>query len=490
LAITTESLTAHDLYNRLLVHEPSEAALADSARFLEDQLDAVSAEACNMPDNPAQLTAWLDRHYADVGEQFAAYRAARRAGAPREYFSTRSHALYFLRGVAPTKLVDGAWLYGLTRRWHDDRYYGLIKTYLEELGDGKPEDNHVAMYRQLLAEHGCEQITGLQDAHYMQGAIQLALAYNAHRFLPEVIGFNLGYEQLPLHLLITAYELDELGIDPYYFTVHVTIDNAGTGHARRALDSVTSTLPVVGNAGDFYARMRRGFQLNDLGMGTVDVIRSFDLEAELIRILRAKSVHGRHAHADYCRVGGRTVNEWLTQPQDIGLFLQKLEEAGWIRRHADPRQSRFWRLVHGERAEMFGVFSPYELQVMHDWIAGDVVQQFSAYDGDASGAGRATALAGARAMPRGRRYRSRLAGASDAGAFDTAAAQPRDENGDDFDAELRLLRHNVARAGSKEDAMELLADMIGPATHHTPAGLMATRMYTRMLQQRAGWPVA
>src|SRR5690606_26656101 len=149
-----------------------------------------------------------------------------------------------------------------------------------------PEDNHVVMYRQLLAEHGCEQIDGLHDSHYTQGAIQLALAYSAARFLPEVIGFNLGYEQLPLHLLITAYELDELGIDPYYFTVHVTVDNAGTGHARRALDSVIGTMPRVGDAAEFYSRMRRGYQLNDLGMSTVDVIRSFNLEGEFVRILR------------------------------------------------------------------------------------------------------------------------------------------------------------------------------------------------------------
>ena len=28
-------------------------------------------------------------------------------------------ALYFLHNVAATKLVDGAWLYGLISRWHE-----------------------------------------------------------------------------------------------------------------------------------------------------------------------------------------------------------------------------------------------------------------------------------------------------------------------------------------------------------------------------------
>jgi hypothetical protein len=65
---------------------------------------------------------------------------------------------------------------------------------------------------------------------------------NAEKFLPEVIGFNLGYEQLPLHLLITAYELKELHIDPYYFTLHITVDNADSGHAKQAVDAVFSAM--------------------------------------------------------------------------------------------------------------------------------------------------------------------------------------------------------------------------------------------------------
>ena len=88
------------------------------------------------------------------------------------------------------------------------------------------------------------QRAGLEDDHYLQGALQLALGVCADEFLPEVIGFNLGYEQLPLHLLITAYELSELGIDPYYFTLHVTIDNASSGHACKAAQSVLNLLPL------------------------------------------------------------------------------------------------------------------------------------------------------------------------------------------------------------------------------------------------------
>ena len=106
--------------------------------------------------------------------------------------------------MAPTKLVDGAWLYGLLAHWRNARFPDLVRTYVEELGEGAPDKNHVLLYRGLLARYGLDPLDNLPDALYRQGLVQLALGCNAEIFLPEVIGFNLAYEQLPLHLLITA----------------------------------------------------------------------------------------------------------------------------------------------------------------------------------------------------------------------------------------------------------------------------------------------
>nr|MBF0685368.1 iron-containing redox enzyme family protein [Pseudomonas sp.] len=252
------SFAVRDLYHAMYVHEPADDALDESRAFLRARLDDVAGMASDLPDSPHALHAWMNEHHATVGHKYAAYLEARKAGGPLQYFSSRAHALYFLRNVAPTKMVDGSWLYGLVHQWQDDRFHGLIKTYLEELGEGRPQDNHVVMYRHLLTSQGCEHWDDLDDELYMQGALQLSLAHNAAHFLPELIGFNLGYEQLPLHLLITAYELNELGIDPYYFTVHITVDNAGTGHARKAIDSVLSAMPMTGNRDAFYQRLKAG----------------------------------------------------------------------------------------------------------------------------------------------------------------------------------------------------------------------------------------
>jgi len=453
-----EAGPAREIYDALNVHEPGDEALAAGANYLRERLEEAGRLACDLPPALDGLAAWMERRHDEVGGQYLAYLQARKAGAPRRYFSCRAHALYFLQGVAPTKMVDGAWLYGLLPRWRDERFRGLIRTYLEELGEGRAHANHVAMYRKLLAVSGCEHGSPAGDGHYVQGAIQLCLAYGCRDFLPEVVGFNLGYEQLPLHLLITTYELAELGLDSYYFQVHLTVDNAGTGHARKAVEAVRAACPAMGGSQDYYQRVRRGYLLNELGLGTVSVIQSFDLQAEIERILRDKSRHGRHMHSDYCKVAGRTVNDWLSEPGGMADFLQALQRQGWIKRHADPSESRFWRLLQGERAEMFGVFSRYELQVIHDWIAGER-------------AGEPAARA-AQAVPL--RLRARLAG----GSSTVVGAEP---GADEQDEDVRLLKRNAMEAATVQDAMALLAGMMAPAVHYTPAGMMATRMFARLM---------
>ena len=88
-------------------------------------------------------------------------------------------------------------------------------------------------------------------------------------------------------------------------------------------------------------------------------------------MLERKRTFGQHMHSDYCRFEGKTVNQWLAQPGQAGAFLKAMEDKGWINRHQDPADSRFWQLIEGAGAAMFGVFSGYERQVLHDWIAGD-----------------------------------------------------------------------------------------------------------------------
>ncbi|MEB3898677.1 iron-containing redox enzyme family protein [Pseudomonas putida] len=340
----------------------------DSARWLAEQLDRADTLPDDLPTSPAQLDDWSARHAAKVARDHAAYLQARRKGAPRRYFANRAQALWFLQQVAPTKAVDGAWLQGLLPQWPDPRYHGLIRTYLEELGDGDPRCNHVLIYQRLLSRLGCLEPLPLAPERYLQGAVQLALGQNTEAFLPEVIGYNLGYEQPPLHLLITTYELAELGIDGHYFQLHVTIDNAASGHAHKAIQALRQLWPADDGEG-FYQRVRRGYRLNDLGTDTPRLIASFDLEGELLAALERKRAFGQMMHSDHCRLQGRTVNDWLSETDAMPGFLKALQSQGWVRRGEDPARSRLWKLIEGPAAAMFGVFSAYEKQLWHDWIA-------------------------------------------------------------------------------------------------------------------------
>ena len=456
-----------ELYRALMSQQRPDAASV--AAFLQEQLAAAASMPVDLPEDFSTLEQWSRDHVAAVGEAYRAYLDARKGGEPRRYFPTRSHALHFIRGVAPTKLVDGAWLFGILGKWEDPSSRGLIRTYLEELGDGVPGQNHVVLYQKLLAANDCEGTESLSDDHYLQGAIQLALAYGADAFLPEIIGYNLGYEQLPLHLLICGYELNELGIDPYYFTLHVTIDNADNGHAQKAIAAISQFAPALGDRDAFARRVRAGYRLNELGASTLSVIADFNLESALVDILVGKSDFGKNMHSDYCRVGGRSVNDWLSKPDDIPLFLSAMEDAGWIKRGEPAANSRFWQLLQGPRAEMFGVFNAYELQVLEDWIAAP-----------STGQGRTPRIVPHRAQMR---MLDRLAQEEQRPqAAIRGLIRHHPQAGDVSEAsELRLLEERIGAMSSKAAAMHELQAWMAPHQHFTPLGLMATRMYARLL---------
>jgi hypothetical protein len=457
------------LYERLAAGRMNASLRQDASNYLRLQISSQSALGGDLPNSPDELEDWMRESSVRATAAYANYLEERKSGAPRRYFTNRAHALYFLRAVAPTKLVDGAWLYGLLAHHRNPRLSDLVRTYVEELGEGVADKNHVVLYRQLLTRYGMDDMGRLPDSFYVQGLIQLALACNAGDFLPEIIGFNLGYEQLPLHLLITAYELNELGIDPYYFTLHVTVDNPDTGHAKRAVQAVLDNLPRIGDVGDFWRRVRAGFELSHAGIGSCEVIDDFDIEHEVIRIFSQKGGAGHGAHSDYCLVGGRNVNDWLAKPEDIPAFLWALRSAGWIKQGQPVGESRFWQLLQGTRAEMFGVFSSYELQVIHDWIRG--------VGASADGLAFSDEVTQSELRRPSFRVAARLAAARRLRP-EESSAKP-----DLLDSDLQTLTTQLPLLSGDEQTALLLQAM-SPSQHWTPAGLLATQLFCQRTLRR------
>jgi hypothetical protein len=230
----------------------------------------------------------------------------------------------------------------------------------------------------------------------------------------------------------------------------------------RACKAVLETLPRIGDASRYWQRIRAGARLADAGQGTTAVIEGFDIEAEVVRILSHKSGSGHGAHSDYCQVAGRKVNDWLSQPQQIPGFLSALQQAGWIKLGQPVEQSRFWGLLQGERAEMFGVFSSYELQVIHDWIRGEASSDGQAFAGHEAPAGRTRCPTF--------RAQARLAAAR-------GQAAPLAGEGDELlDPDLQALCEQLPTLAD-EQQMQLLMQAMSPAQHWTPAGLHATKLF-------------
>jgi hypothetical protein len=122
-----------------------------------------------------------------------------------------------------------------------------------------------------------------------------------------------------------------------------------------------------------------------------------------------------------------------------------------------------------ERAEMFGVFSGYEQQVLRDWIMTTP---------DAASSQRAARVLSHRARQRTLDSLNQHAGRT---GYPERGLIRRRTGAPVGDADLHELEERVAAAPGKTEAMSMLARLMSPSVHHTAIGLMATRMYSRLL---------
>ncbi|KAI5809317.1 ATPase-like protein [Pyronema omphalodes] len=319
--------------------------------------------------------------------RFQEYLDRRKKGGEREMFKDRSYAKYWIRQAAPVKYVDGSWLGGIhrvTTRKEDRRWTKIAWQILsEELGDGDLEKNHVRVYEKLIETMGGgykgdeKEFVGAghRDARIWTAAVaQLAISLESEEFLPEVLGFNMAYEALPYHILVTNYELKELSIDPYYFLLHIVIDNNDSGHSamgREAVVGLINSAPDEATAEALWRRVQAGFLLAE-GLPTTPTPHSQNT-LKLLEIFDRKAVTAKPMHiACPAKIGGKngkTITEWLDPEKyhdHCHDFLVALAESRWVV-PGDPEESRLYQeLQWGGR--MFGAFTNDEVAVLSAWI--------------------------------------------------------------------------------------------------------------------------
>ena len=355
-----------------------------------------------------KLASFIHNEHNDVVQGWEQYLARRKSGYLPEMFKNREEAKHWLKQVSPVKYVDGAWLGHVNRvttpfalgRVSKDAWQVLS----EELGDGDLKKNHVHVYRELMKDiepqlpkgDSIDYIHprhGLDEPRVWKAAVaQLLISLFPHDFLPEILGFNLHYEMLTLDTLKVANELKQFNLDPYYFFLHISIDNADSGHTAMAMQAIIKYMEheqkISGSSGVEVAwkRIQAGFVLS-AGLPTspssltpssqeAQLVESFPrnkLEADVVEIFKAKAAVAQKVHSSsQLVIGRRTLVKWLepgafasTQWQKD--FLDDLSNSRpWIRKGNGGESRLVQELSWGGR--MFGSFTQIEVEVVKRWI--------------------------------------------------------------------------------------------------------------------------
>ncbi|KAF3172068.1 hypothetical protein TWF788_009511 [Orbilia oligospora] len=340
-----------------------------------------------------------------VMERWEQYLSRRRAGSPRELFATRQEAKRWLAQSAPVKYVDGAWLghiHKITTQFsHRQITKKAWQVLSEELGDGDVEKNHVYIYHRLIKSI-CPDLPAGDDIEFIHprhhthmsepgpwkaAVAQLLISLFPHDFLPEILGFNMHFEAVTLETLQAAKELKELKIDPYYFLLHISIDNADSGHAAMAVETVIEYIELI-RARDGYAaaheawvRVQAGYVLSS-GLPiaptstTIDKSASprrlfSDLEREVVRIFKSKAEVSQKIHCgSNLKLGGRAIFEWLepsvlASEENQATLLDVLSNSKpWVYQGSgDPKF--YWRFINKEEAPPEKTLQNRDVRIHH-----------------------------------------------------------------------------------------------------------------------------
>lgn len=385
-------------------------ALFSSAIQFNGSLQDGGIMSCN-EHGPNGLEAFLERDQDAIFTRWEHYMRGRRNGGPRCMFKDQQEARHWLKQNAPLKYVDGAWLGHISAAAAPFAFRDVVKclwqTLSEEYGDGDLNKNHVHVYRKLMKEHAPElpyaansaefvnTCRGSTDAAVWRAAVaQLLLSVFAHEFFPELLGYNMHFERVTLQTLVAAKELKELGIDPYYFHLHTSIDNSDTGHSAMAVYAATQYLDKMERHGNGAEAREKAWKRIQIGYAlsqyldqappssadthpTRDKPRAMaaaaDTEKKLIDILRAKGVASGRLHCgSSVKLGSRKLGEWLSpeflvSPERESEFMHCLANAGYWVRRGNSAESRLVReFSWGGR--MFGAFTNVEIDVLKAWI--------------------------------------------------------------------------------------------------------------------------
>ncbi len=164
----------------------------------------------------------------------------------------REIMVWFVWQYAPFPMVDGSWVQHIAKAGmsHTEISARLFRIYSDEVGNGDTVLNHPNVYRKMLESEGIRMPATdslefalqpeIKDFAFDLPLLTLSVSLFPKAFLPEIIGVNLAIELSGLGkgYMQIIDELKYWKIDPYFFTLHLTIDNIASGHTAVAMETV------------------------------------------------------------------------------------------------------------------------------------------------------------------------------------------------------------------------------------------------------------
>jgi hypothetical protein len=343
------------------------------------------------------LVRFLKQKHDDILLEWEVYLRGRTTGKGPDLFRTLEEAKFWLKQMAPLKYVDGAWLshiHKINTPFASRRFTRILWQVLsEELGDGDLEKNHVFLYQKLIDDLKVDlpsgdsvdfvhERYGLNNLWVWKAAVgQLLISLFPNEFLPEILGFNMHFELITLSTMKATKELKELGIDNYYFLLHVCIDNSHSGHAAMAMKAVTKYMEHIEQTQSpeaslqAWKRIQAGYMLSEaLGKEEKSKHTSFHTKySKIIELFRGKAAASQMIHcANRAKIGPYSLVEWLAPrqwdcPVNQQKFLECLSNAKpWVVKGSSRKSLLIKELSWS--GKMFGAFTQAETQILRQWI--------------------------------------------------------------------------------------------------------------------------
>lgn len=301
---------------------------------------------------------------------------------------TRQEVIERIRQLAPFNQLDGAWLRNVSEGGPIDEINSLLfSIWMDEAGDGNPDQNHANLYTKLMESVGIvlpavnsreyADNPDLLDSTFTAPLFELVISQFTRTFFPEILGMTLQLEWEVLNLWPGIIRLDAWGIDAHFYRMHVGIDNAAKGHGAKARQAVELYLDRVrqqtGSEDEVQKQWKRiwnGFvAFETVGTLTEDLQqlildrRNSTPETDLINLINQKKAYGRLNHGDK-KIQTEFINDLFEDPQ---LLLDKLAGDKRLITPGDPVNSGFFQKLTFD-GPMYKVFSDDEIELWRRWV--------------------------------------------------------------------------------------------------------------------------